>query len=364
MIYRHLLWLMLLLALQTGCALLTTSYTENRTQIDQWVSEKEYGRALKALSQIPPKDPHYLEAAEKRKQIEALAAAYEQEVRQENRKLLDEGKWAEAMDSYDEALRRLPESVVLKDGLAKLHRRQSAELDRLELKRLMDHGSWLKQTLPTYRDIARVDPRNSNAQRRLTRMQDEAEEIADELALHGNRALANSNLDSAAALLNLAADLSNAPAIQESLKQLNQERDVANKRANSQRHRQLKKQRIAEKRRRQRVERLREEFDQAFAQKNFTTARKHLHALSKAGMQSTEYRKLQRQFERAIDKETSQLFDIGVNAYSRGQYAKAANYWRQVLELKPDNKQAKENLERAERVLEKLKALQEKQNKN
>ena len=363
MMSRRLLWLLPLLALQNGCALLTTSYNEDKTQIEQWVSKKEYGRALQALSRVPPKDPHYLDAANKRKQIEVLAAAYEQQVRQENRKLLNEGKWAQALDSYDEALRRLPQSVVLKDGLAKLHRKQSEELDRLELERLRHHGTWLKQTLPTYRDIARVDPRSSAAQRRLERIQEEAEEIADQLALHGNRALANGNLDKAAEHLSLAADLSSAPAIQESLSKLEQQRSVADKQAQSQRNRRFRQKRAAERRRQQKVERLQREFDQAFAQNNFSTARKHLQALSNAGMNSGQYRAMQQKFEHALDKESSRLFEIGVNAYSRGQYAKAADYWRQVLELKPDNKQAKENLERAERVLEKLEELKEKQHK-
>ncbi|MFO7593093.1 MAG: hypothetical protein R6X15_03480 [Pseudomonadota bacterium] len=362
MSYPRLLWLLPLLVLQNGCALLNTSYTKNNSQIEQWVSEKEYGRALKTLSRVSPKDPHYLEAAEKRNQIEALAATYEHDIRQKNRKLLDEGKWAQALDSYDEALRRLPESVVLKDGLAKLHRRQAKELGRLELERLMYHGAWLKQTLPTYRDIARVDPRSSSARRRLERMQEEAEEIADELALHGNRALANNNLDKAADLLNLAADLSPAPAIQESLKKLNQQRSSADKQAQIQRKRELQQKRTAERRRQEKVERLRAAFDRDFGQNNFTTARKHLQALASAGMPTAHYRALQRKFDRALDNEASRLFEIGVNAYSRAQYAKAAGYWRQALELKPDNKQAKEHLERAERVLEKLKKLKEKQN--
>lgn len=358
---RHLMWLLPLLTLQSGCALLTTSYSKGQPQIEQWVAEQQYGRALKALGRVEPTDPHYLEAAHKRKKVEVLAAAYEQEVRQQNRERLERGNWAAALDSYDEALARLPESAVLKDGLAQLHRKQAQELKQLELERLKEHGNWLKKTLPTFRDIARVDPRNRNAQHDLESMQREAETVAEALAMHGNRALANNELESAAQLLELAAVLSTAPAIHESLNKLKQKRAELNQQAQSARAKRVQQQRAAEQRRQNRVNNLLGTFDQAFAENNFATARQQLQALADAGLETSRYRSLQQKLNNAIDKEASRLFELGVNAYSHGKYAKAAEHWRQVLVLRPENKQAKEHLERAERVLEKLNELEKKQ---
>lgn len=364
MINRHLLWLLPLIVLQSGCALLSPSYSEGQTQIDQWVKEKQYGRALKALNSVDPKDPHYLEAAEKRKQVEVLAAAYEHDIRQQNNQRLKQGDWAGALDSYDDALDRLPDSVVLKDGLAQLHRKQSEELERLELKRLRTHGDWLKETLPIYRDIARVDPRNRYAQDRLDKMQREAEDVADNLAIHGNRALANNNLDKAENLLGLAADLSDAPAIQESLKQLHAKQVDANQRERSARQKRLARQQAAEQRRQREIKSLLSRFDQAFNKREYSKARNYLRALAKANLATRRYRTLENKLDRAIEQESSRLFETGVNAYSRGKYSEAAKYWRQVLELQPNNKRAQENLERAERVINKLQQLKKKQHSN
>lgn len=361
MITRRLFWLLPMLALQSGCALLNTKYSENRPQIDQWIGEQQYGQALKTLSRVEPQDPHYLEAADKRKQVEALAAAYEQEIRQQNSQRLEQGNWAGALDSYDEALTRLPDSVVLKDGLAQLHHMQTEELDRLELQRLKDHGNWLKQTIPTYRDIARVDPRNSDAQRKLQRIINEAESVADQLALHGNRAMANNDLQNAATLLELAAELSSAPAIQESLKKLNQRLSKEQEQARLERQKKLEQQRAAERRRQQAIETQLKKFEAAFKDGQYNSARDHLTALSRSGLDNKRYRTLQQRLSSAIDKAASEQFDAGINAYSRGQYDKAADHWRRVLELKPDNKQAREHLERAERVVEKLRELEQKQ---
>lgn len=360
MIPARLLWLLPLFALQSGCVLIT-SYSKGEGTIQQWVKEKQYGNALKALNNIDPKDPDYLRAAEKRKHVEALAAAYEHEIRQQNNRLLRQGKWAEALDSYDEAIDRLPDSVVLKDGLAQLHRDQARELERLELERLLAHGRWLKQTLPTYRDIARVDPRSASARNRLAAKQQEAEEVADELALHGNRALANSQLEQAEELLELAAELSNTPAIRESLKKLKQQKAVESRHLRQQREARLRKQQAAQRQHKHTIESLLTQYNNAYRKKNYVQARRHLQSLADANLETSRYRALQQQLNRAIDQEASRLFDIGVNAYSRGQFETAASHWRKVLVLQPDNKQAQENLQRAERVLDKLQQLKEKQ---
>ena len=359
----RLLFLLPLLALQSGCVLIT-SYSKGDERIDQWVKEKQYGNALKALNNIDPKDPDYLKAAEKRKQVEALAAAYEHDIRQHNNELLRQGKWAEALDSYDEAMDRLPDSVVLKDGLAQLHRDQSRELERLELERLLAHGNWLKQTLPTYRDIARVDPRSSNARNRLDAKQREAETVADELALHGNRALANNQLHQAEELLVLASELSNTPAIRESLKKLKQQKAVAARRARQKHEAQLRLEHAAEIKQRHTIDTLLKQFNATFNNKEYEKARIHLQSLAEANLETSHYRALQQKLNRAIDQEASRLFDIGVDAYSRGQFEVAAKQWRRVLALQPDNTQAQENLQRAERVLNKIQQLKEKQQGN
>lgn len=356
----RLLLLLPLLTLQTGCVLIT-SYSKGEDKIQQWVKEKQYGNALKALNNIDPKDPDYLKAADKRKQVEALAAAYEHDVRQHNNRLLQKGKWAEALDSYDEAMDRLPDSVVLKDGLAQLHRDQARELERLELERLLAHGNWLNHTLPTYRDIARVNPRSTSAQNRLQAKQREAEEVADELALHGNRALANNQLRRAEELLGLAAELSNTPAIRESLKKLKQQKSAAARDARLRQQARQRREHAAELKHRHTIDALLKEYKTAFKNKKYEKARLHLQDLADANMETSRYRALQQQLNSAIDQEASRLFDIGVDAYSRGQFESAATQWRRVLALQPDNKQAQENLQRAERVLSKIQQLKEKQ---
>lgn len=354
-------WLLIpLLALQSGCAMLT-SYNQMEPQIDKWIEAKQYGRALDTLSSVDPTDPKYPEAAEKRKEVEALAARYEQEVRRQTRADLDKERWAEALDSFDEALERLPKSAVIKDGLAQLHQEQDEELERLELERLIAHGEWLKTTLPTYQQIARVDPRNRTASLRLEKKRNEAEEVASELALYGNKALANDNLEIADRTLSLAAALSNAPAIGESLKKLRQQQEQARAKARAQRQKRRQRLEAAEQSKARLVNEQLKQYRAAFVQKDFISARKHLKALQQADPGNPKWEELTTVLHQATEEEVERLFESGVTAYSRGHFEQAATLWRKALELNPEHKQAKESLDRAERVLDKLKELKGKQ---
>lgn len=345
MIAPRYLLLLLLLALQAGCTIFT-SYNVIESQIAEWIDSKQYGKALEALSNIDPTDPNYSQAAEKRKEVEVLAARYEQEVRRQTRLDVKNGKWAQALDTYDAALSRLPKSAVIKDGLAQLHREQGDELERLEMKRLLDHATWLQQTLPTHQQIVRLDPRNSSAKKRLENILSEAEKVADELALFGNKALADDRIEVADRILSLAAALSKTPAIIESLKKLRQQQANAKARFKA-----------AEKNKAKVVGEYLEKYNTAFAQKDFISARSHLNILQQTDSRNPRWKKLGKSLEQATTREVERLFDNGVSTYSRGNYEQAAALWLKALELDPDHKQAKESLDRAQRVLNKLEEL-------
>jgi len=349
-----------LLLLQSGCAMLT-SYKNMEPQIDGWVETKQYDRALDALGNVDAKDPLYPKAAEKRRKVEALAANYEQEIRRQTRADLDKGNWAQALDTYDEALDKLPQSAVLKDGLAQLHREQTKELDSLELKRLLDHGQWLKTTLPTYEAIARIDPRSRHAQQRLQEKQHEADELASELALYGNKALANNHLDIADKTLSMAAQLSETPAIGESLKKLRQLQSKQHARERAERTKRQRQHQVAEQAKEHRVTQLLRAYRDAFKRKDYKKAGQELKSLRRLDRQNPKWEKLANELEQAMNNEAQRLFDQGVSAYSRGHFEQAAKSWRKALELRPDHKPSQENLERAERVLEKLQELKQKQ---
>lgn len=354
-------FLIALIALLQGGCVVITSYAKLEPQLEQWETSREYGRSLDALGQIDPKDPDYTRASAARKQVEKQAADYEQQIRKETYQKQTKGDWAGALDQYDEALSKHPKSVVIKDGLAKLHQQQRETLDTLERKRLVAHGEWLRDVLPIYREIARVDPRSSEAQSRLKRIIGEAEGVSQELALIGNKALADNDTDSAEETLPLAFELNQEPVIEESLKTLrNKQKLAAEKQRETRRRNEHKAQMEREKKERS-LRAMIKRYDSAFAKQDYLAAQGQLAEIEKAEPKYSNLTTMRSTLQKAVDTRVSQLFDNGVSAYSRGLFEQAAREWRSVLKLDPTHQQAKENLDRAEKVLHKIEMLKEKQ---
>jgi tetratricopeptide (TPR) repeat protein len=344
----------------SGCVIVT-SYAKLEPQLEQWEQQREFGRSLDALSQIDPQDPDYNKAAEVRKQIEKRASEYEQQVRKETYQKQEKGDWAGALDQYDEALAKHPKSAVIKDGLAKLHQQQRQQLELLEQQRLIQHGEWLRDVLPVYREITTVDPRSLEAKQRLQRVVDEAKGIANELALIGNKALADNDLKTAEATLPLAFKLSNDPVIEESLNSLRAEQKQQSAKQREARRKRERQVRAARQKKEEAISTLEKEYQRAFGKQDFNTARKRLREIEKVDRRYSKLAEMKRTLQQAIDNKVAKLFDAGVSAYSRGQFEQAARNWRNALELDPKHQQAQESLERAEKVLENIQRLKEKQ---
>lgn len=353
--------IVLLFLLGSGCAMLPSNYAKLEPQLEQWQQEDQYGRALDALARIDAKDPDYTAAAKMRQQFEKQAAEYEQQIRKETAEKQQRGEWAAALDQYDEALAKYPKSAVLKDGLVKLHQQQQEKLEELEKSRLISHGQWLREILPIQLKIATIDPRSREAQDSFNQTTIEAHNIAVQLAVIGNKALADNDLKAADHTLPLAAELKNDPAIETSLKTLRSRQKQQQK---EQRKIRRKKAQKAKKVRLSKERAVRDAvkgYDAAFAKRDYLTAKKHLSKLESVDRHHKQLPSMKNKLNQAVAKEVERLFESGVNSYSRGQFERAAGNWRTLLQLQPGHLQAKENLDRAEKVLEKLQKLKEKQ---
>ena len=326
--------------------------------MDHLVAHQQYGRALDILSRADPTADDYPEQAAKRRHIEALAASYEQTVRRQAREQVEQGQWRAALDLYDDALGRLPQSMVLRDGLAQLHQQQTQELERLELKRLLAHGNWLKQTLPDYRQITQVNPRSRASMQQLSRIQQQAEEVADKLAVIGNRALANNELEIASQTLFLARELSQTPAILDSTEKLQQQLDARQRQAQQQRAERQQRAQAAERARQQRISVQHNLYLAAMDGQDYPAARAALGELQRLDPNNARWRQEQDQLDSAVQQRSAELFSRGINAYGRAHYEEAVIAWEEVLQLEPEHKLAQDNLERARRVLQRVEELQ------
>lgn len=348
---RHLAPLLVLLL--SACVNMPVMH--NIADVERLVANQQYGRALDILDRVDPKAPDYSERIEQRRQIEALVASHEQDILSQARQHVAAEDWGAALDLYDDALARLPRSTVLREGLDQLHQQQDRELARLDTERLLAHGNWLMAALPTYRQMAQVDPRSRATRRQLERIQRQASDTASQLAEIGDRALADDDLDTASRTLLLAGQLSDSPAIRDSVEQLQQQlamRSAAKKQQQARAAAQSRKREVAQHH---------DRYLAARAEDDYLVAREHLRQLRSLDSGNAEWQQEQAALDAMIAARAEQLFKEGINAYGQGQYEKAAESWRETLNLDPGHKLARDNLERAERVLERIQTLQQRQ---
>ncbi len=348
--------------LLNGCVVMAVSPGPDLDQeLDAWVGDREYGRALDTLARVDPKSPDYQRMAERRRQIEALASTYEKDVVAQAQKDVAKGDWAAALDAYDAAIKRMPGSTVLKDGLAALHRQQSAKVAEQQLELLISRAQWLKASLPVYARIARISPRDSDTLSRYEAQQVAVREVASRLGKMGAAALEAGEHGLADRTLPLAAELSDEDFIIKASQQLKAWHAEQKRQQQAVRDKHLRAAKAREAAAKRRYEQLSEEYRRAVEAGRLTSARTILRSLEEMAPNDTGLLAERRQLESQIDSEANRLFEEGVGLYSRGEFDAAAKAWRATLELNPHHRPAAENLERAERVLERIRQLREKQ---
>ncbi len=340
-----------------GCVTLPVETDKLGPQVDIWVAEKEYDKAIDALTQVDPKHPDYPQLSERRKEVEKLAAEYERQVIAQAIKLSDKGKWADALGLYDKALGQLADSAALRDGLADLHTRQQAALDEQNLKLLLHEARWLEAALPVKRGIIAIVPRDDDITYELQEMEERARGVAARLVDRGLAALKAEDARLAGECLPLALKLDDGEATRAAAKALEdyhserkQQRQAARDAA---RQRELESQR--------RYDTLLSSYRQHFKAKRYVQARDVLAELKKERPNERALRDEERKLEEAISRSIAAHLKAGSDAYSLSQFEKAHEHWSAVLRLDPEHKKARENLQRVERVLENLRKLRERQ---
>lgn len=357
MLLKHLPPLLLLFVYLTGCTLLQVNTDELDSRLDQWVAEQEYGQALSTLARIPPTDPTYSHFSERRKHIEELAQEYEKSVVRDTERYIQEGKWAQALDTYDLALSRLPDSAVIRDAVARSHLQQKEETVAEERSLLEAKAEWLVNALPHYENIARINPRARSAQSKLRDIRDEAEQVASELATLGTTAFENGHISTAQRLLPLAAKLSDEPGVSDALSKL---RSYEQERAQQRQAAAARQRRAAERQRQQqqqRMEQMRSAYRQAVFKKDYLAAREQMQAWKKAFPGNREIISEEQALERAISEEVERLHRLATLNYSRSEFEQALKHWEMALELDPNHAPSRESYDRAKRVVDKLQEL-------
>ncbi|MFZ2313602.1 MAG: hypothetical protein WAV82_13400, partial [Methylobacter sp.] len=103
------------------------------------------------------------------------------------------------------------------------------------------------------------------------------------------------------------------------------------------------------------------DFKKAYEENNLMKAQQLMRKLEKFSINNKELQELSRQLDNDVAEHVQDLIETGITYYSRQQYEQAISSWKEAQILDPKNERLTADIGRAERVLEKLHSLREKQ---
>ncbi|NIR32603.1 MAG: hypothetical protein GWN84_25540, partial [Gammaproteobacteria bacterium] len=216
------LLLALMLATLTGCAQLPLGRAPSPEQIDRWVAQHEYGRALEAIDRLPKDDPAAAPLRERRSEIVRQARAYAERRMEAAERHRRKGEWETAFETLYEARRNYPFSKRLGEVLRALERAQHERIAEIERKLALLRTEWQVRAVPLREELARVDAYNRTAEWELEQAREAVAQSFGGLRRCGLEALEAGDLDIAARCLELARRIRPTPRIEAALTQVHE----------------------------------------------------------------------------------------------------------------------------------------------
>lgn len=371
-----------------GCATVLAPSGSINEQVDYFLNRQEYTNALALVTDLQEHpNPEVSNPQQLQSKVIDQARYYEQQIITAADNAAAKDDWRSALDLYNEALTHFPNSEKLQQGQKQLLQRQEISLAKLRLDLLIADGESMHKQLLISERVAATDPKDWFARHALENKIEEADKIANDLAEYGRHALANGDVELAKRTLPLAVKLSSTPDIkianarlqellaeEEERTRAEQQRIDLEKQLKDEEQQKLAQKQVKKKQKQQVAIAVAQkqvlggqlliDFKNACEQSNFEVALKLRKDLTRFNLNTPEFQSLSKKLDNSIAIHVQSLIEEGTQAYSRQQYDQAMKKWEEARVLDPENEQLEAHIERASRVLEKLKSLKQTKDDN
>lgn len=367
-----LLTLVFILPFLSGCgtAFITSKQDDLLAQIDVWSTANEYGKAFSALDNVSDSHPQYQQLQVRKKALLTQAIGYEQHIDKQIQQLIDTNQWDQALDLIDQAKEKYPPGKDINRELNKTEKsllyQKRILLQSLEQKIMLERSQWLINTRPFYQDKLIIDPRNKTLKIQLEELNKESKILSRRLTVLAQQAINKKHYITARTRINQAIALDPDKSRQKMFSQLQKRVKKPsvkkNKRANKvqKRVQQPVINQILEIQQNAFLENL-NKIEKSYNAGDFAKARRLIANLDESEQYDIQIIRLKLKLNRSISYTIKKLVPKANKYYTDGQFHQAIEIWLQILSYDPENSLAKKNIQRAEKVINKLSNLREKQ---
>ncbi len=363
--------IVLVTSLVTGCfslpSILQVPSDDNAkaTGIELWVSSKQFGRAIKAAEDNVKAAPSKSNNA-KLAEVRVAAALYEKNTINKAQQKIRRGKWQGAFVVVNEALEHYPSSNKLRLYSKKLAQKQSTKIRKLRYSLLASNAANLLRNKPIYQAYAKLDPQDADVAWKLKKVRIDIIEMAKSATIAGKQSIQDKDYGYAQKYLELADQLNPSAENTKALADLAQSRIIRIQR-NLRKIAKAKALKLKiplskeQKAQHQKLRRLIITLRTALRRSDYDRANKLLLQANGISTDHPEIEKLRLALYNSIHAKVSQLVRNGNDLYSKGRIEQARVSWKRALKLDPKNSHIQSSVERANRVLAKLREIKKQQ---
>jgi len=322
-------------------------------QLDTWVMQHRYGKALKWISEVDESNPQFNQYQARKRDIEAQARQYEQQVIETAGREIGANRWSEASAVYHQALEKYPESTVLQQASVDFAAHRKLNNRDIACKAAVSRGRAAMAELPWRSRQAAGDPNDLTAQWELKRLNDEISSLRNKLTDCARQTILTQSHELSLACISQAKAMN--PTVDETRYLQSLEKRI---------HDHRKQQSIAvqhSEETRSKAAELKNRLHEQIRTDKLLEARVTLARLKKLVPDSADIPRLEKKLASAIDLRVKQKIDHGTRLYRQEKVAQARSIWQEALRLDPHNQEVMALISRADRVLDKIDSLKKEQ---
>lgn len=307
--------------------------------------DKQIARQVDTAEQDNASQQEAQRLAVLKQQAQQAAADYQVEKLGEINAQMARNQWSEAGVTMNFLLQNMPANDTLEQAESGLRYRRQEFIDRLQRQLAELEAAAMPQTLPLYEKLFNADNEDDNFLRQWQRAQNRRDSLLDALSAYADKAVASGDYASALKYLRLAQQVQLTEARDQRIRQLDEQISQQLAEANSP---------LAD-RRRQRIA----TYKSAVAERDWLAARVHLDQMLAETPNDAVLAELDGELDDMFANVISDAKARGEAYYSAGEIEQALVIWQQAQELAPADTQLSSNIERAQRILDKVKSLQQ-----
>ena len=164
-----------------GCGLIPSQDRHLDQQVDAWVAEHEYAKALNALGKLNKSNPQYAQLQAKKREVAQAAKKYEQSQLAIIQQDIERQKWAHAEQEFKQLMQQMPETEVLQAAYQDFVKKRSRFIQTLNDQLAINKAQWLVQDADVRADLASAMPDDKAAQRALQEHHAQANDVYQQL---------------------------------------------------------------------------------------------------------------------------------------------------------------------------------------